>query len=153
MQHGRFTHPFENKDNLFCVEVVSDLDYKFYSCVDIAVNRILTKIWAIGAVTLWFFWEFQSSVNLHHSGKTGHLVQWHRDCLFWESQTTEHHHNPTKSWPLVQWHCNCFSWCFKWPSIAINRFFLKSTCILSMGWMQIRFEWRQKIYRLDQRLC
>ena len=43
MQHGIFNHPFENTDTLFRVEVVSDLAYEFYSCVDISVNQILTK--------------------------------------------------------------------------------------------------------------
>ena len=43
VQHGWFKLPFENKDTLFRVEVVSDLTYDLYSCVDIVVNRILKK--------------------------------------------------------------------------------------------------------------
>ena len=43
VQNGLFTHPFENKDTLFRVEVVSELAYEFYSCDDISVNQILTK--------------------------------------------------------------------------------------------------------------
>ena len=43
VQNGLFTHPFENKDTLFRVEVVYDLAYEFCSCVDISVNQILTK--------------------------------------------------------------------------------------------------------------
>ena len=43
VQHGRFTHTFENKDTLLWVEVVSDLAYAFCYCVDIAANKILTK--------------------------------------------------------------------------------------------------------------
>ena len=55
VQHGMFYHQFENKDTIFRVEVVSDLAYELYSCVDISVNQILTKY--------------------------GHLVQWHRDLF------------------------------------------------------------------------
>ena len=43
VQHGQFLHKFENKDTIFCVEVVSHLTYEFCSCIDIAVNQILTK--------------------------------------------------------------------------------------------------------------
>ena len=43
IQNGLFYHPLENKDTIFWVEVVSDLDYDFCSCVHISVNQILTK--------------------------------------------------------------------------------------------------------------
>ena len=43
VQYGRFSHPFENKDTIFLVEVVSDLNYELCSCVDIEENQILTK--------------------------------------------------------------------------------------------------------------
>ena len=52
-QHRLFYHPFENKYTIFWLEVLSDLDYEFCSCVEIPGNKILTKY--------------------------GHLVQWHRD--------------------------------------------------------------------------
>ena len=51
-----FSHPFDNKDTIFRVEVVSDLAYEFCSCVDISVNYILTKY---GHLVQWyggFFW-------------------------------------------------------------------------------------------------
>ena len=35
--------PFENKDTIFRLEVVSHLTYDFCSCFDIAVNHIPTK--------------------------------------------------------------------------------------------------------------
>ena len=54
VQHGQFSHPLK-KDTLFLVEVVSDLAYKFCSCVDIEVNQILKK--------------------------SGHLVHQHCDCF------------------------------------------------------------------------
>ena len=38
VQHGKFYHPFENKDSIFQVELVSDLANEFCSCVDIKVN-------------------------------------------------------------------------------------------------------------------
>ena len=53
VKHGLSYHPFENKDNMLRVEVVSDLAYDFCSCVDISVNQTLTK--------------------------SGHLMKWHRD--------------------------------------------------------------------------
>ena len=43
MHHGMFSHTFENKDTLLQVEVVSRLVYDLCTCVDIAVNQILTK--------------------------------------------------------------------------------------------------------------
>ena len=38
VQHGQLPHPFENKDTIFLVEVLSDLDYELCSCVDIVVH-------------------------------------------------------------------------------------------------------------------
>ena len=35
---GLFYHPFENKDTIFWVEVVTELANEFCSCVDILVN-------------------------------------------------------------------------------------------------------------------
>ena len=55
MQHGKFSHPFEKKYTIFRVEVVSDLTYAFYSCVDISVNHILTKSGHLGTVAMLFF--------------------------------------------------------------------------------------------------
>ena len=43
VQHGQFYRQFENKDTIFQVEVISDQAYDFCYCVEIAVNRILTK--------------------------------------------------------------------------------------------------------------
>ena len=43
VNHGQFYHPFEDRDSIFRVEALSDLTYEFFSCVDIAVNHILTK--------------------------------------------------------------------------------------------------------------
>ena len=42
VQHGLFSLPFEKKDIIFQVEVVSDLSYDLCSCVDISANKILT---------------------------------------------------------------------------------------------------------------
>ena len=39
-QHGRLSHPFENRDTIFRVEVVSDLASEFYYCVVVVVNQI-----------------------------------------------------------------------------------------------------------------
>ena len=41
VNHGYFPHSFENKDNIFWVELLSDLTYESCTCVDIAVNHIL----------------------------------------------------------------------------------------------------------------
>ena len=43
VQNGQFYHPFENKDTILRVKVVSDLAYEFCSCVDIEVNQIFKK--------------------------------------------------------------------------------------------------------------
>ena len=43
VQYGRLSRPFENKDNILRVEVVSDLAYKLCYCVKIAVNQIPTE--------------------------------------------------------------------------------------------------------------
>ena len=108
VQHGRFPHPFE-KNTIFRVELVSGLTYEFCSCIDIAVNQILTKS---AHLVQWHYDFFrgggQSTVRNHHPIKYGHFLQWHCDFLFWESLTTEHHHKPAKYGPLVQWHCKFF---------------------------------------------
>ena len=70
VQHGLVSHPFENKDTIFRVEVVSDLAYDFCYCVEISVNQILTKY--------------------------GHLVQWHLDFILGGFQRTVHCHHPKK---------------------------------------------------------
>ena len=43
VNHGWFSHPFENKDTIYWVEIVFDLAYEFCYCAYIAVNHILTK--------------------------------------------------------------------------------------------------------------
>ena len=43
VQYGRFSRPFENKDNILRVEVVSDLAYEVCSFVYIAVDKIISK--------------------------------------------------------------------------------------------------------------
>ena len=43
VQNGQFYHPFENKDTILRVKVVSDLAYEFCSRVEILVNKILAK--------------------------------------------------------------------------------------------------------------
>ena len=50
----QFPHKFENKDNIFRVEVASDLYYEFllFLCCS---DSDTTKTWALGSVTLWFF--------------------------------------------------------------------------------------------------
>ena len=80
VQNGQFTHPFENKDIILQVDVVSNLAYEFCSYFGISVNQILSKyghlmqwqcdffgvskecayplpneIRVFGTVTLWFF--------------------------------------------------------------------------------------------------
>ena len=42
VHHSLFPHPLK-ADTLFWVEVVSELTYEFFSCVDIVLNQILTK--------------------------------------------------------------------------------------------------------------
>ena len=140
VQHGRFSHPFQNKDTLFRMEVVSDLTHEFCYCFDIAINQIRTKyghllqwhcdflggfskecdssfpnkIWALSAVKLWLF-ILGISNNLATSLRNkiwapGAL----RLYFFWRVQMSEHFH---------------------------QKKYLISTRLLSTGWMQIRFEW------------
>ena len=66
VQHGGFPHPFEKKILFFRVEVVYDLAYECYYCVDITVNQILTE--------------------------PERLVKCHRDCFIWAFQTTGSNH-------------------------------------------------------------
>ena len=102
VQHGKFLRPFKNKYTIFWVEVVSDLNYEFCYCVDIAVNQILTKY---GHLVQWncdCFGEAFKDCASPSPNKIWSLVAVPCDCLFWESQTNEHHQNPTKYGHLVQ---------------------------------------------------
>ena len=119
---GWFYCPFENKYNIFGVEVVSDLAYELFYCVDIAVNQILN---IYGYLVQWHCgWSGGGGgiVPCCRLKQLGPLVQWHCDCLFWESQTTDHNKTPTKYGILVQCHWNCFFRYFKWLNKTINRF-------------------------------
>ena len=65
---------------------------------------------------------------------------------------TEHNHNPTNSGLLVKWHCNRFFGEFQTTDHRHQQKKLKLTCLLGMGWIQIHFEWWQKVYPLKKSL-
>ena len=138
--HRQVYHPFENKDTIFQVEVVSDLAYELCCCVVIEVNHIPTRY--VHLVQLhcdFFLGEFKTTVECQR------LVHWH--CRFysksikrlgivfnqqnvgtwcsdtavfiWGFQTTEYCQNPKKYGSLVQWHCYFFG-VFKQLGIVTN---------------------------------
>ena len=150
-QYGISPHPFKNQYNIFLVEVVSDLAYEFCCCVDILLNHVLTKY---GHLVQWhrnyFLGGFQRMVHCRRSKQSWDLVQWHCDCLFCVSQMTEHHQTQPKYEPLVKWYYNYYFWRFQTNEHRYQKKYLKSTCPLSMGWMQIFFKWCQKIYLLEK---
>ena len=49
---GQFSRWFENKDNIFQVEVVSELDFEFCYFVNIVITQILAEPGPFGAVSL-----------------------------------------------------------------------------------------------------
>ena len=136
VQHRLFLHQFENKYTIFWVEVVSDLTCEFYYCVDISLNQILT-----------------TSV---------HLVQWHRGfflgggfkglCTFitqnnhftWCSDTMIVYSGSLTQMSIIKTHkiwdpgavtLELFSWEFQTTDHSYQHKYLKSTCLLIMGWM------------------
>ena len=113
VQHGLVSHPFENKDTIFQVEVVVDLAYGFFSCDSISINQILTKY--------------------------GRLIQWHRDflgvvsnnCSLPSPKTIRAYSRSLKEPSIIKTQQNVVPWCsdtgiifsgnFKRMSVVINR--------------------------------
>ena len=135
------------------MEIVSDLDYDFCSCVDISVNQILKNLvtWCSDTVIV-LGGRVKMTMNCRQPHKSGQLVQWHCDCLFWESQMTEHNQNPTKY--IGPW-CSDTSIIFlgfsnDWAFLSIQIFEISMS--FEYGLDAGFFEWCQKFFLLDKRL-
>ena len=75
VQNGRFPHPFENKGNMFLVEVGFELAYEICSFVDIEVNQILKYMGTWCSDTGYFWGGSKKTVHCHHPKQPKHLVQ------------------------------------------------------------------------------
>ena len=106
------------------------------------------KIWALGTVTLWFFWDFQRTIHLHHPKNLG----------TWCSCTVIVYSGGLKWLSIIITQQNLgrfcsetvffFSGSFKRLSIVIN--INISNQHVFCVWIKVCFELRHQVYRIEQ---